>query len=233
MNWTFYASTSVNQTEDLKGDYTIALGSDSLVNRTLKFWWKCSNYDTQTFASKFKLDWRIKNGCLPDMMEFVTRDLEGSVSTPGLGSLPPPSYYKEMHEYTAVIELPHNITEVVGEGALVLNVDIVPDSDNNSEVEILFAESTLEYNNVSLNWSAAEEFCVSKGGHLAAGAFPHQWQKLEDYMSYNGLSDLSIWLGGIDEANNEEGILSYGASIGSQWVPSKWKFTKSSAKCLT
>ena len=55
-------------------------------------------------------------------MELVSKDLEGSVSTPGLGSLPPPNYYKERHEYTAVIELPHNITEVIGDGALVIRV---------------------------------------------------------------------------------------------------------------
>ena len=31
------------------------------------------------------------------------------------GSLPPPIYYKERHEYTVVMELPDNITEVIGD----------------------------------------------------------------------------------------------------------------------
>ena len=78
-------------------------------------------------------------------MELVSKDLEGSVSTPGLGSLPPPNYYKERHEYTAVIELPHNITEVIGDGALVVDVDIVPDNQRESHVEMLTGEPRLEY----------------------------------------------------------------------------------------
>ena len=69
-------------------------------------------------------------------MELVSKDLEGSVSTPGLGSLPPPNYYKERHEYTAVIELPHNITEVIGDWSLVVDIDIVRDNQSKSRVEV-------------------------------------------------------------------------------------------------
>ena len=70
--------------------------------------------------------WQIENGSLPDVMELVSKDLEGSVSTPGLGSLPPPNYYKERHEYTAVIELPHNITDAID--TLVVDLDVtIPD----------------------------------------------------------------------------------------------------------
>ena len=80
------------------------------------------------------------------------------------------------------LHLPENIVDLLGEGDLVISVE------NKSEVEVLFAQSTLEYNNVSLNWSAAEEFCVLKGGHLASGASPYHRQKLESYISYNGLT---------------------------------------------
>merc|ERR1712012_1256734 len=146
------------------GNHTLVLGSESLTDHTLKFWWNpvIDGHGPQGF----KLNWRIENGNLPDVMELVSKDLEGSVSTPGLGSLPPPNYYKERHEYTAVIELPHNITKVIRDGALVINVDIVPDNQSKGQVELLTGEQKLEYNKKEMNWSAAEEVCVPKGGHL-------------------------------------------------------------------
>merc|ERR1712213_227771 len=117
----------------------------------LSFWWNKSTNET----NGFKLSWHIENGSLPDVMELVSKDLVGSVSTPGLGSLPPPNYYKERHEYTAVIELPHNITEVIGDGALVVDVDIVPAHQSESHVQLLTGEAKLQYNNMFMNWSAA------------------------------------------------------------------------------
>ena len=158
----------------------------------------------------FELDWQIENGSLPDVMELVSKDLEGSVSTPGLGSLPPPNYYKERHEYTAVIELPHNITDI-GNGSLVIDVDVVPDNQSKSHVELLTGEPTLEYNKILLNWSAAEEFCVSKGGHLASVASPFHWRKLQNFIRSKGIP--WMWLGGTDEAN--EGNWTW--TDGSKW----------------
>ena len=68
------------------------------------------------------------------MKELVSRDLYGSVTTPGFGSIAPPDFYKKRHEYTAVIELPYNVTDVIGNGAFVIEVDIaLPDE----EVELL------------------------------------------------------------------------------------------------
>ena len=84
----------------------------------------------------------MENGSLPDVREFVSKELSGSVSTPGLGSLPPPDYYKEWHEYTAVIELPHNITYVIGTLQVDVNVTI-PDKQW-SGVEVLTADTQLE-----------------------------------------------------------------------------------------
>merc|ERR1712240_813028 len=104
----------------------MAFRNTSLVNRPRRFWWNSSIDAKNKSKQEFQLSWQIENGSLPDVMELVSKDLEGSVSTPGLGSLPPPNYYKERQEYTAVIELPHNITEVIGDGALVVDVDIVP-----------------------------------------------------------------------------------------------------------
>ena len=55
----------------------------------------------------------------------------------------------------------------MGDDALVIDVDIVSDNKTEYELELLTTEPKLEYNNMTLNWTAAEKFCVSKGGHLA------------------------------------------------------------------
>ena len=103
----------------------MVLGKDLLEIPTFNFWWSYDPGSRDTAMPGFKLNWQVENGSLPDVREFVSKELSGSVSTPGLGSLPPPDYYKERHEYTAVIELPHNITNVID--SLVVDVDIVPD----------------------------------------------------------------------------------------------------------
>ena len=90
-----------------------------------------------------------------------------------------PNYYKERHEYTVVIELSHHITEVIGDRALAVDVDIVPDNQSESHIEFFPGEPSLEYNNIWMDWSKAEKFCVSKGGHLASVASPSHWQKLQ------------------------------------------------------
>merc|ERR1712012_22039 len=167
------------------GNHTLVLGSESLTDHTLKFWWNPVIDGNGT--PQFRLNWQIKNGSLPDIMELVSKDLPGSVSTPGLGSLSPPNYYKERHEYTSVIELPHNITDVIGDGALVIDVEIFADNQCDNRVELLTEETKLQYNNVKMSWSTAEEFCVSKRGHLASVASRLHWYKLQSFISGNNI----------------------------------------------
>ena len=143
------------------GTHTLVFKNPSLENQVFHFWWDESTADTQGL----KLNWHIENGSLPDVRELVSNDLEGSVSSPGLGSLPPTNFYKEMHEYTAVIELPHNITAVIGDGALIIDV-VLADDQKKNYVQLLTGAPSLEHNNLKMTWSAAEEFCVSKGGIL-------------------------------------------------------------------
>ena len=72
-------------------------------------------------------------------------------------------------------------------------------------------------NNVKLNWSAAEENCVSKGGHLASVASPSHWQKLKDVIANRDIIS-DVWLGGTDEVN--EGNWSW--TDGSKWSVEHW-----------
>ena len=185
------------------GSHVFLFGNDSLQNPTFQFWWN-STGDGHDSKLPFQLSWHIENGSLPDVKELriaenmLIKASSGSISTPGLGSITPPNYYKERHEYTAVIELPYNITEVIGSSSLVVDVDVTnPDDQMTEGVEFLTSNNPkLSKEWAKRNWTAAEDYCVSKGGHLASLASPHHWHWISKFIHHNSYADVSFWIGG-------------------------------------
>ena len=102
------------------GNHTWATNKDLLINPRYHFWWNQTLDSLASGTQGFKLTWHIENGSVPEVGEFVSRDLSGKVSTPGLGSPSPPKYYQERREYTAVIELPYDIIDVIGKAPWLL-----------------------------------------------------------------------------------------------------------------
>ena len=185
------------------------------------------------FDEGVEIMWWIENGDLTYAREFVTKKLEGSVSTPELGSVPPPNFYKERHEYTVVIELPHNVTHVIGDGVLVIDITI-PNNDSVGKVTLLTTQPKLEYNMWKMwdwtSWTSSEAFWISKGGHLASVSSPFHWQNIQAVGQQPEW--FHIWLGGTDEA--KEGH--WGWSDGSMWKEEHWASgqpsNKSGENCL-
>ena len=190
----------------MSGYHKIGFRKASVINRPIEISWNSSDDVGNISSTEFCVNWKIEDGNLPDVMELVSKDLKGSISTPGLGSLPPPNYYKERHEYTAVIEVPPNIIEVIGDGALVVDIDIVPNIQSKSYVEVLTGEPRLDFNSRYMNWSAAEDFCVLNGGHLASLASYFHWQKMKDFFETNDLNNEIIWIGGKNKEGKENGF---------------------------
>ena len=60
----------------------------------------------------------------------------------------------------------------------------------------------LEHNYMNLTWTAAEEFCFSKGGHLASVASLFHWRRLKTFLARKGLFWENLSLG--DEAREGE-----------------------------
>ena len=88
-----------------------------------------------------------------------------------------------------------NITDIVGDGALVIDVHTVVDTKSKSQFQLVYGESNLEWNEKALNWSSAEEHCVSKGGHLASMATAHYKLRLQEFAE-TFLFSKHAWLGG-------------------------------------
>ena len=191
----------------MSGNHTFIMEKTSLLIPTFHFWWKHTPSNQSRQTRGLQISWRIENGGLPDWREYVIRDLSGNATTPGFGSIAPPEFYKERHEYTAVIELPYNITDVIGNGAFAVEVDIYfPDE----EVELLTTNLNYEFNHVEMKWTDAEAFCVSKGGHLASVSTPSEWERLQEFYAevfpegkdYDDF--LYLWLGGTDQHTEGE-----------------------------
>ena len=195
----------------MSNNHTFIFDNASLVSPLLHFWWNHTGEKIYEEYPGIEISWWIKDGSIPDVKQFTSKDLSGSISTPGLGSLAPPDYYKVGHEYTAVIELQHNITDVISDGALVVDVDVVlPHNQPHSGVELLTKENRLELVMINMTWLEAEQFCFSKGGHLASVISNEQWYKLQSFIAEQGLPNAIIWLGATDLVQEGEYIWSDG-----------------------
>ena len=110
--------------------HIFALEQELLLDPTFHFWW---NYSTEDKESEhgFELGWWIEKGNLTMVQEFVSREMSGSVQTPEFGSLGSNSLHRE---YSAVIEMPHNISEIIEDGSLMVSVEVGTQLE--SEVEL-------------------------------------------------------------------------------------------------
>ena len=192
----------------MSGNHSFTLKKDSLtlLSPTFHIW------PGQTEDDEISISWKINDGNLSkeDSREFITKELQGSVSTPGLGSSAPSDYYNEGHEYTVVTELPYNITSIIGDGAMVVDIDVtVPDNQLTRGVELRTTELMLEYNSMELDWFDAESYCVAKGGHLASMSSNDQWQRLPTFLDENGIQLTNLWFGGKYEKTYREGYWSW------------------------
>ena len=127
----------------MSGNHTFTLRKEYIASPNFHLWW---NQTLGDVSKGIAISWWIENGSLPlnDVKEFVSKDLSGgSVSTPGLGAALPADYNMTKHEYTAVIELPYNITDIIGDGVLVFDVDIAVAGNETDDMGVEL--STLEF----------------------------------------------------------------------------------------
>ena len=61
-------------------------------------------------------------------------------------------------EELSVIELPYNITDIIRDGGLLVDVTV-----SGNAVELLTSELAFEFNAGGMNWTDAEAYCVAKG----------------------------------------------------------------------
>ena len=201
-----------NKENFMMENHEFVLEKQFLFDPFFHFWWNSSSPNNGSTMEGFQISWTIENGSLPDRREFVSKSLSGNVSTPGFGSKASLEYNKERHEYVVIIELPYNITDLIG--ADVFEVDIISDENG---VELLTESLRYDYINVKLNWTAAEGYCLSRGGHLASVSTTHDWLALQKFIAEGNFSQ-NIWIGGTDQKKEGE----WAWSDGSKWSEEHW-----------
>ena len=135
-------------------------------------------------------------------MRYITQNLSGSVSTPEIGSIATFEYFNTLQEYTAIIEVPHNITDIIGDSVLEVNVSIVPDIEKFSIVKLLLTESAYDVYYGQYNWTIAEAVCSLRGGHIASVASTFHRHRLQSYIENIDAKEYIIWVGKTHETGN-------------------------------
>ena len=128
------------------------------------------------------------------------------MTTPGFGAAPTPDHNKREHRLTAVIDLPYNITDVMGNDVFVVDVNVTSTGN-----VVRLSTTTLQYelNYVEMSWSNAYRYCRKRGGHLASVSTAYDWEMVQALYADRlpeGKDDddfLYFWLGGTD--NRKEG----------------------------
>ena len=150
-------------TEMTSHNKTFLLERPYLTSPSFHFWW---NHNPANMAGPnrgFKISWKRNNDRLPDHRKFVTKELSGRVTTPGFGALPTPDHNKREHRFTAVIDLPYNITDVIGDDVFVVDVNV---TSTGNVVKLLTTNLHYEMNNVEMSWFKAYLYCIKRGGIL-------------------------------------------------------------------
>ena len=143
------------------------------------------------------------------------------MATSGFGAVPTSDHNKREHRFTAVIDLPNNITDVIGDDVFVVDVNV---TSTGNVVEILTTNLHYELNNFEMDWYSANSYCRKRGGRLASVSTSYDWQRIQALYADRlpeGKDDddfLYFWLGGTD--NLKEGEWRW--IDGSKWSEENW-----------
>ena len=155
-----------------------------------------------------------------NVITLKSKEREGRFRTPGFGDLNyNGDFYSLPQEMHYVLEFPDRIEEIVGNGNLIIDVQ------TNGKWTYRRQEK-LQLFRMSLNMSAAEDFCMNQGGHLASVGTAEENEELNRAREEN-----EVWLGGNKKAEDWQWL------DGNPWIYQNWAYlyptNETSASCLT
>ena len=83
-----------------------------------------------------------------------------------------------------MLDLPDNILDLVGKGTLVISAQL------EGEGSLKLQKNRLQMYNKSLSQPDAEDFCMSRGGHLASIGSQEEQDEIKE------IANGKVWLGG-------------------------------------
>ena len=158
----------------------------------------------------FKLSWKIQNKNPPLYLE--TEEVGQVIETPGFRGPYRPEFYTNDHIFVATLKVPENLLDQVGNGSLVIEVEVDLSEGWTEEVQISRGgPKVFTVHPEEKSWYEAEAYCKSMGGNLASIGSGEELQKID-------ISSYYYWIGGI----YEEGRGTWSWSDGSPWIYSPW-----------
>ena len=159
----------------------------------------------------FKLRWEIQNKNPP--MNLETEEVGIVIETPEFRGSYQPGVYDNDHIFEATLKVPQNLSDQIGNGSLVIEVEVDLKEGWTEEVQISRGgPKVFTIHGEGKLWRDAEAYCQSMGGNLASIGSDEEHQKI-DSSKYS-----HTWIGGIYEG-------AWGTwrwSDGSPWTYSPW-----------
>ena len=212
--WSFIC---LDKMSTAKGKRVLSITKNSYLPKSFHVWWKSDPSDRADGCPGIKISWKRENRTV-DRREFVSRELSGTVSTPRLGKVLNNRSQNREQEYTVVLNLPDNVTNLLGDSMFVIDINVTLTSlDSGAELW----SSYLEWTYKKPTWEDAEVLCMSwwpEGGHLAKIKSPFVWQNAQALFSKH--ESKSAWLGGFYNTRNGAWMWSDGSKFSfSNWAP--------------
>ena len=151
-------------------------------------------------------------------------NLNGSISTPWFGQHFVEQFYQSDKELLMVLELPDDIKDQVGNGSLIISLE-VDTREEEGWVEEVSLMPNFTLHTTEKTWSEAESECQKEGGHLASVTSEEVNQAVKNVADGN-----RVWLGG--RGRKEDGELTW--SDKTTWGYTNWKdsFSFSDGDCV-
>ena len=145
-------------------------------------------------------------------------DTSGSWQTPHYGEQANVDFYKEDKLFRVILQFPDNLEEEVGEGSLVVELDIDVRNEEGWEENVAFLDGTkYRLYSLAMVWESAEAHCVMEGGHLASVVSQGDQDKVVSMLGPMG-QQITVWIGGTDLRDKRR----WRWSDGSPWSFTGW-----------
>ena len=154
--------------------------------------------------------------------EILARGIEGTIGTPGYEGSYDERFHKDSRLYHLVLELPKNLTDQLGSGTLVVELEVDIRQAEGWMEEVLYLEGhgyTNEGESSKRKWMEAQSHCKSQGKQLAKINSGWEQEQIDSLLDRKD----KVWLGGSD--TEEEGRWKW--TDGSPISFTKWAKTKS------
>ena len=180
----------------------------------------------------FRLSWVLEN--TNPQLEIATSEIGRRIQTPGLeGDSFDEQFYTQDQAYMASLLISDQLVESVGNGTLVVQLEINTRDEEGWEEYVEYAEipkwglAKYKLYTQKLGWDDADTYCKGVGGHLASIHSDEEHRKVAGIGNGN-----YIWIGG--STTEKKGV--WGWSDGSPWSYTNWQsgeaYTGIEDKCV-